>query len=1443
MVVERLSLNKPTIEKLNLDQSVGYDADTEYALQSMAGLQNTSDFKGLRENLALTQQEQDVYDMIQGSEQALKMGVNSVYIADMVRSYIPQDTSNISLEYEAASKATDKALEEDEIAYVNNMSDGEDVLQNVEDLAVNLQFSELIDSINKSAQEAGALKTIGSYVLHGLANDIVLINDIRDNVTAVDWGDASTYDAMNEAFKKQYQHIKDTQGMEGLSHFITTLKDQIGAINSTAGKLQMKQIMTEGDTFGDFSNGLPLIGGILQPVIAAKLAGNVKAAKNVIKFSDDVMEVVPSGIKKITRKDNLINYANDPEIHNSLKNTVLDSEAMEIVNKYRGDFGQVLTDIDKELVRKSLNNRVENKRLDVVDITDIVQSEDGTVKYTTLLGNGVDGQSSMTKKGVDNLAKELGITDYKAVKKDGSGYYLQTTLESSAKDLDTGDFGVMGFGRFFYGSSNMPKWFHEELIANYRKATKMEKTLFDTYGKNLKSLSGRDKDAFVELYLEGQKANNNRGTWWNVEKLVKDGKISQKTADAYTAFRKVSDIDYIIANEKVRNKLIRHGYVSDESGDIVKIVKGGITSTPNYSQMKIQYGDQILSAKTHSAKQIREILNNGDVLVEVAPISVKSSDLAYTHKIINPSKLKDTLAYNILPYRPGGRRRYAYGTNFLKIGVTKDLGGELVNAYSKVLGATDNIKEAKMIAEELNRAIDLAKELETLEDTVTINNKIVNTPFNHLKIYNVEDLKRATEGLSLDQRVQVLREGESMVYNNGRRTLHEDPLDFDMSFAELSKTRGTFDTQRGNILDNLIGKDAKLVNPFDIFEQTVRRASFSNNLSTLYDQMGQIFKSKYLDLIDTRTIVNPRTLSGEELLRNGKLKNLLEVPDSQKQALREAINMQNIYRNLTNTPTDADKYVKRMMNNLAGVFAKIGITNPKALEFIAKHDPFSYGRAILFQTTLGLMNLKQLWAQSLGAITMFPAHPITYTRAILSTPFVLTGYVLRNSPVFKNIAKGLSTLTGVSPKDFDNMLKYFDEMGTTMGTYRMPMSERVTTWNSIEKLGAVLRTPVELGTNIANAVNDVAAYLSSPVKNFKKIAAKADDWSMNQTRATQSVFQAGRYLPTKTIAQFTAWPYRVMEAMTLNKRLTIPEKISIFLGQVAMWGAAGTVLSKEHASTFNREAYKYLQDVPEWLRNIFLEGAVTSFFREMGLNVDEGIEGGNIISGAYKIVDSILNGDVSKIDFELPGSFKAVSRISSTALAALELAYGTTMDDNFDALKFAYNVSTDKNMASSFRNASRAFIGWYYHKNFNTSGQLVSDNVTKEQSIGLLFGASLLDSVTSAELYNIYSDSKKTITELYEDGLQDTVREMSLNLNMSEENRLRLASDFRHRLKAFRTMIYDQYGRVGVIEFNKLLRKDLQQTSVQDKNTRYGRQHGEIVLQYLSDLNYNRSEE
>lgn len=179
--------NNNNIEPLHISTG-DYNAEVEYALQDAAGLPQTEDFKDLRETLAFNQREQDIEDMMKGSELALKMGTNSVYISELVRSYLPKDTSNISLEYEAASNTIDEALTDNEITFNNTQTEDEDILKSVDDLAVNYKFGELITDINQSVADEGILKNIGSYVWHGMTNDLSIFKDIKDHVKSVNWG-------------------------------------------------------------------------------------------------------------------------------------------------------------------------------------------------------------------------------------------------------------------------------------------------------------------------------------------------------------------------------------------------------------------------------------------------------------------------------------------------------------------------------------------------------------------------------------------------------------------------------------------------------------------------------------------------------------------------------------------------------------------------------------------------------------------------------------------------------------------------------------------------------------------------------------------------------------------------------------------------------------------------------------------------------------------------------------------------------------------------------------------------------------------------------------------------------------------------------------------------------------------------------------------------------
>lgn len=309
----------------------------------------------------------------------------------------------------------------------------------------------------------------------------------------------------------------------------------------------------------------------------------------------------------------------------------------------------------------------------------------------------------------------------------------------------------------------------------------------------------------------------------------------------------------------------------------------------------------------------------------------------------------------------------------------------------------------------------------------------------------------------------------------------------------------------------------------------------------------------------------------------------------------------------------------------------------------------------------------------------------------------------------------------------------------------------------------------------------------------------------------------------------------------MNRRLTKLERAGIFLSQIAMWGTASTLLDKEHASSVNRWLNKNLE-MPEAVKDLFIEGAITSYFRDEGIEVNEGIEGAGILSGAYNLVQTLLDDNNNEVSFQVPGALNFKSRAGSVIKAALDLAYGVTSDDEFNALKYAHSLATDPNMATGLRNGAKAFIGWYHQKAFNTKGAMISDTVTKKQSIGMLFGGSLLDSSTSAELYNIYSDMNKYVTELYEDGLAPIVEEIALDLNMSPENRRNLMNKYSTTMNAHRKMIHDTYGSAGLKAYNKLVRQHLSKQTIADRNTKYSRQYGEVILKHLSNF-YNRSEQ
>lgn len=1428
--------------RLNIPQ-VSSQSETDLALQNALGLEGN--YVDTREQVAADLRAMSEDFTYNAAVDAMLRGAPTQSVVDyFYNSPQPQITRDNSLEYALVNQELEKGLQNNSQTYENFSDPDTDPDEFIGQSTLEMKLNEAYTAIDNSLKDSpiSGVSDLFSAVVSGAEGDMLTINNLKEKLSPIIPGleNAKLFSDIEDAFKEK---LKSSMTEGTFNEFLKSYTDTVVSMDDRFSRIKGLEILKDGASLDDYFNilgfGLSAFSSPKNLILSSKIGGDKVTTLHTVVKNKDTHEMVPSVVKKAATNDATVTYSNDDVISRSLTETLTDDHLMGLKEKFANSPERLSKDIDlTDYVNRTYDT---NFKKDYLDVTDIVDMDNGNSKVTMLFGNGVDKNGAMTQRGVDNLAESLGITDYKAVKKDGAGYYLQTSFEVPTNIITPGtaEFGVKGFGRVFYGSSNMPEWFHREAITGYRKASRMEETLFKEYGSKFRNLSKAEATTLNDLFEEGQKMNNGLGAWINVSERARKGLISDAVAEAYQAFRKVSDLDYIIANENMWNKMNKLGYVSDIDDDVVKVIREGAIKTKGYSNMVIKNGSELITSTTHSAQQVDDLIKgSGSVLVEVAPVSKKGKMLNYTHKILQPSQLSKTLNRRLLPYRAGGRRRYPFGTNFLRIGNTMVINGEKVNAYSTIIGAVQDAKVAKAKAEELNKALRLIRDMESGDTTVA--QRLVRNPLKNINISNTDDLKRLRDsGIDWTQDVQVLKRGETMTYNNGLRTLFEDPLDFDDAFYDMAIAQGNYYSRRGHILDDLIGNQSRIVDIYDIFDQTIKRASTNNALSNLFEEMGQIFKNKYIDLVDTRAIRNPRTLSGVDLLRYSRLKEFNEVGEVMHQQLREAKGLQNMFKRLANVPTEGDRYVQSYMNRMANTFVDHKMISDKTGKWLATKDPAAMARSLMYHTTLGSFNLKQLWAQGTGALTMGLAHPVLFTRAMLATPFVWAGYAARNvAPVFTEIMNGFTRMFGGIGEDtFKNLIRYMDEYGTTMGTYRAPMVDPYRLTRGVgDTLFKISSGPVELGTKYANIVNDVMAFLENGGKDWKKIAARADDFAMNQTRATMSAYQAGQYAPTRTLAQFTQWTHRVLENMTVNKRFTTREKMAIFGGQVMMWGLAGTLFtSPEYKLKLNEMVQSV--DMPEDVKNVLRDGFFDTTLKELfGVSANEGIGGGKLTDA---VVDSLftLLGDNKLESIELPGAMQFPQRLYSAVITPMKVL-GFAFDPEAGAVAaedLAVSLATDKYAPTGIRNISRAFLMAGTGRLYNTSGDLISDKATEAQAVGRLFGMSTKAEVDYQTMYTVYTDYKKTLDTFFEDTVKKTYQKLQREL--PDDIRRTAEVQLDKEIDALLYLAQDTYSEAGYDYANNLVRKmwrygDVSKEEQTQENLKSSRQIIQDMLQF-----------
>lgn len=1408
----------------------------EYELQERAGIVPSADFKGTRSKVAQENYEKEMNNLYMASEDSLSAGADAATIANYIQGYInrnAQGDADVSLEVAAA----DNSVEE---AWADNPQTASNAYNSAitEDEAEVLAKAEVLESWareNKDRVEnsswwekfgAGA-----SRVLMPFFGAQALDQDVFPFGKEVPF-EFSSYTTR----QRQQKYIDDFAKTHTTAEFKRFLDDVTDYMWNVKGSdpMTIEAFVTDmqgsvnkaNDIFGAFEIGTPILRAVNNSIRAAKVSGNTKKAKeaivNTLKQGTDTQtileEVVTNSASKPFMNSQLVSYSN--KVAEEIADTLADKRAMNIIEKYRaeGVFEEADLSLAKQLASEEFKVNLNKDLKEALDINavDIIEDESGSYLTSITIGTGINGDAAMDDVAAIAYAKRLGLPDgsYKITKQDGEGLYIQyfTPLKDKALKIigdnnAVEDWSLKGFGRIFAGVVGVSEKAHAKDIQATRFLTAMRNRMHETYSTGYHKLNSKDREALNTIYKKGQKANAGRGVWYNEDQL-RDLGATEDMVKAYKDFRTVSDIEYITNNDKVRRELSRQGYMLSDNDLIIKEANPALLDK-NFNSMSIKIGDNLYNSNNITADTLKkEYIDKGYKLIQVSKRSQLQDDLNYNYMLVPAEQFKATpLPRFITNYAPGGRRKYTYGTAFVKIGRRIFSEGKEMNGFAKTLTSGTDIKALRQYADEVNRAIEIAKRAAETGNRAEADRAITEASFKYFKVNNWEDLEKLIRSkdnpkgiIDTNYKATVLEDGESLIYDNNLDTVYDGVERLDDALQDILDTRYEFSRHRGNLLDAVNGDEAKILNINEIFDKTINKAAYNNAIGNLHNWYGREFRKNFIKYVDTSNGFNPNNYSDQELIKNAKILPINKVPAEDRDGVRAALNMQSHYLRISNAQTPYDKYVSRVMTAAArslGDYVPGMERDMKVLERLASTDPAKAARAMGFQAVMGWWNPAQLYKQALGVTVTAAMEPLHATRAFLAYPFIRLGYRYKDMPgLRRSFSKFAVKAAGITSEDFENIIKYMDQYGSLDGTKMLVgMDAKHAAFLSRSKIINSQYFFMNAGTNLNYIVSDITAYLAmkGKGKSFKDIAEYSDDLYLNMTKASESNFQAGQKLPTTVFAQWLTYPTRLIESM-FNKRLSRKQRASILLSQIALWGAAGTLGDTNTELNIYKNLVEDCKVSPD-LAGFITSGLMQQLGKEYGVVVDESLHLKELIEKEFLLYDA------ARGEFNMPSipASVAFSQVASIYNAIKEAVAPETGE--FDFYNWLKDRATDRYFPSGPRNLAKAVVAYHTGKFFNNHKEYLRDNATNYDAIKQLLGFQPYEQKEMNYLYEALADYKTTVEDFYKE-LEPLLDQINAydesggifeDPHRREQEQERLINRYNKDMKAYRQILKETY--------------------------------------------------
>ena len=833
--------------------------------------------------------------------------------------------------------------------------------------------------------------------------------------------------------------------------------------------------------------------------------------------------------------------------------------------------------------------------------------------------------------------------------------------------------------------------------------------------------------------------------------------MSDITKKGYKQYIHDSDVAHVAANSIDRKVKEAKGWGTNKLGDTAKEFNSGQLPS-KYHEMNIldpETGDLLNFRNTPVEKIKEDYLQRGYKLYQIHPDEEISRGLGYTHYLSKAEDEIGPLAKYTLPYVKGGSNGYTPYTHFVKIGrdFYDNEGGKLFHGYTKTLIADENVKRLEKYAEEVNKVSDMWNRNQG--DLAAIQRELDAANFQEFKVTSAADVKdlirnreNPTGLIDPNYKAQVLRQDEKYVYEDKGWGL-EQSEDFDQAMSDRAQLMGSYYRSRGDeILANLNHDYGHVIDATTMWQRNIEQAAQNNTLNRLMVDYGEWFKETFRPVIDTQMgRYNINRMSGPEVIASAKI----VAPNSSYDTLAAAAKRaQAVYGNILNAPTELDIHISNFMTSILHKLPKRW-WDSKFMDWAKKNNPVNWANMVVYRNYLGCFNAKQFLLQGpfqmINTVSLSPLHG---TQAAVSLPAILMGHFFKDTPVVKYIPKLLAGIGGISPKQYEAFMKFIEDYGTFKQFSKRPeltqsMETWLKTWPDIDLIFA------QAGNNLAQLHADLTAFLIDGGRNMRNICRLSDDFMLNLNRINTSTVQ--RTSIGRVAAQFTSYPMAAYEIM-FGDHLKGWQRASFVAAQIGMWGIGGT-FAKDYVTNLYNFASQYLPNIDPHEASLAIEGMMTQYFAELGIDINEGTDllgMFNQLSSLISVMGDIFGGSAP----ELPISNVPTILVDNYNAARDLIAPKTGV---LDFLNWCKESSRKKGFASGFKNITRTIYAHDARVFLDRHGEALRKNPTRLQEVASLLGFGPIEGKLNYRAVLEENNIRQAVRETFEKDLLPYINE------------------------------------------------------------------------------------